>query len=230
MDNNLRSNTKEEGIRKPIRLPITHNFTLFLIGVIVVGLVAYVSYTYLNLISNPKHLVDELNVSTSVKYTNNYDIFDPDGTLSDLSVNQVFKNWLKTKRVGYEYLESGHFSSDDLRRADIYTGSYCDKADSAKKFVNSDKTKVTCFFSGEEPDSSLYVEDQVASSSQRLSFCGTPCMYETGFWLTTNKFVFLWTYYDMEYDNNNRSYKQYMVDIYDFDLYKIWHWSTTRIY
>lgn len=355
--------SNKEGIKKPIELPVTHNFTMFLIGVIVVGLVAFVSYTYLN-ITEPKQIIsvepstqkdefsdwktyrneeyefefkypggwgsvndnisktdaklllfsgglsvlsttsplihgigsppigsmwvnivpietcddpllEKLNsdfildskpdtaeksicsgpfrmyvglwqadpnleqnkkllnqILSTFKFTNNYDTFDPDGTLSDISANAVFKNWINSKKVGYEQFESGNFSSQNIMKdSDAGIGkNYCNNADSSKKFNNSSGDMVTCFFSGEEPDSDLYLYGRTDNSSRRIGFCGTPCHYETGFWLDNGKFVFLWTLSDYEYENNMNPYRELHVDLFNLEENKIYSWKTKHLY
>lgn len=169
-------------------------------------------------------------ILSSFKFTNNYDSFDPDGTLSDISASPVFVRWLKSKNIGFEKIEGGHFSSKDLAGEVFNSVDYCKNADSSKKFTSPNGERVTCFFSGEEPDSDLYLYGETDNSSKRIDFCGTPCMYETGFWLDGNKFVFLFTVYDQEYEGKMQKYKEYIVEMFDLGTNKTYQWGSMRQY
>lgn len=168
------------------------------------------------------------NLLSTFKFTNNYDTFDPDGTLSDISVNPVFIKWLKSKNAGFEIIEKGHFSTQNMISNDGDNADYCKNADLNKKFVSLDKKKVVCFYSGEEPDSDLYLVEN--KTSVRIDFCGTPCMYETGFWLDNDKFVFLYSVYDSEYSKAPNPYVEYIVKMFNFSENKYYQWGSMRQY
>jgi hypothetical protein len=199
-------------------------------NVVLVHLPAMSKYKVITFADYDESKIDQ--ILSTFKFTNNYDTFDPDGTLSDISANSVFKNWINSKKVGYEQFEGGNFSAETIMKdSSVEIGkNFCNNSDSSKKFTNSSGDMVTCFFSGEEPDSDLYLYSRTDNSSRRIAFCGTPCHYETGFWLDNGKFVFLWTLSDYEYENNMRPYRELHVDLYNLEDNKIYVWKTEHLY
>lgn len=223
--------------KKQIAIPVTHNFALFLIGVIVLGVVALGSYTFLKfteygLVSvsvNSANVVSEKNNLESVnnlKIQKNEQYPIP----SDISVNPVFKNWLKYNKVPYGTVESSTFSTSNIKMMEIGKVFDCDTVGGLHLVVSPDGKRSTCFGSAGEPDSDLYLIDKTKKQSIRLEFCGTPCVYQDGFWLDENKFVFLWSMHDYEYENNNKQYHTLNVYLYNLSDKSLSKWVTKHLY
>ncbi|MFZ2523646.1 MAG: hypothetical protein WAW92_04650 [Minisyncoccia bacterium] len=174
-------------------------------------------------------IIEIKNIISSFDLINNYDTFDPDGTLSDISLNPVFKEWLSQKNVSWSAIESSSFSILGIKK-EINTIPRCYTEYGYKIISSPDNNKYICFGGGGEPDSYLLLFDKVKNNSLRLAFCGTPCLYDSVFWLDNNKFIFLWTMRDNEYENSMKPYHELHIDLYNLAEDKIYSWVTKHLY
>jgi hypothetical protein len=138
--------------------------------------------------------------------------------------NEIFTDWLKEKKLKSSMFINKEVSLTKMNRE----VSGCDK--SLQISLSPDGEKTLCFGSGGEPDSTLILVNKIENKSFELAFCGTPCSYDSGFWLNKDKFVFLWSFNDFEYENNLKPYKQYIISIYDFSRGSAENIKTAHLY
>jgi hypothetical protein len=146
----------------------------------------------------------------------------------EISDNESFKTWLAEKVKAYN-VDPSSFSEAkivtlNIERVVAATNSFCEEG---KSISSPTKIRTACIYSGEEPDSYLYIQNNKTNKVSTVTTCGTICTYENGFWLDDSNFVFLETNLDMDYEDDKFNIYTFNVFQYDFINFKTTNWSST---
>lgn len=205
----LQSSVVEEQPKKPSKILVYLLFILIIFGV--------ASWAGVYMKSQKQSSVPEVPVVVA------------DNDFISVTQNQVYLNWQLQKGIKVEDFKKDSFllkkidTSYNLERG-------CDTQIGEKVYTNQLSTARVCLSSGVEPDSGLYLAVEGESKLKLLTSCGTPCLYEEGFWLDNTRFVLLWTLNDYEYENNMKPYLEFHIDIYDIRQNIISTWNTGHKY
>ncbi len=143
--------------------------------------------------------------------------------------SQAYLNWQLQKGIVVEDFKKDSFLLKKIE-ASYSLDRDCDIQNGEKVYTNELSNARVCLSSGIEPDSGLYLAVEGESKLKLLTACGTPCLYDDGFWLDNSRFVLLWTLNDYEYENNMKSYSEFYIDIYDIKENTVSTWNTEHKY
>jgi len=150
----------------------------------------------------------------------------------EIKINSVFNTWFKQKQADFSPANITSFGDKELLTLKIesfYTYDEWQTCEGSKTLNSPDVTKIICISSGEEPDSSLILINKTEKETLVIESCGTPCKYEDGFWLDNNKFVFLQTIFDIDYNDTNFGFNELIIEEFDFSKNTILKWTSNKV-
>ena len=134
----------------------------------------------------------------------------------EISSNTAFKAWLTKQKIEGEFCKQSETQIKPDIQSALPENAEVQCQQDAKIYSQGvflpspDKNKSICMGNFGEPDSDVWLNDKTSQLQKRLLFCGTPCGYQTGFWLDNDRFVLFATY------NNDGYSLEYGVTKFDF--------------
>jgi hypothetical protein len=119
---------------------------------------------------------------------------------SEVTRSPLFRDWLRTNAFDRQLCRTG--GEEDLKRLNrsVAPGyqlqSECQEAIAAaglgaQMLVSPGGRRAVCMGSFGEPENDVHLVGLAQGEGRWLQQCGTPCNYDTGFWLGNDRFVLL---------------------------------------
>jgi hypothetical protein len=139
---------------------------------------------------------------------------------SEVIRSPLFQDWLRTNAIDRPLCRTGSVDIKDLNRSvasSYQLQSECreaiaDAGGEAQMIVSPSGRRAVCMGSFGEPENDVFLVGLAKGEGRWLQACGTPCNYDTGFWLGDDRFVLL------ERDDLEGGRKSFLPVVVVFDL------------